>query len=1031
MRHSSFFACWVLGVAAALFCLPLLSVGQGTGATTIRGKVTTGEKEPLPGVSVVVKGTTNGASTDAVGNYALSVPDGAATLVFSYIGYTTEEVSVGNRTTIDVSLVADVESLSEVVVVGYGTVKKSDLTGSVASVKSDELRQTPIANFVQGLQARVSGVQVTQNSGAPGGSSSVRIRGNNSISGGSEPLYVVDGFPVGSGGNSGATGGVNFGNSDGNALNPLSTINPNDIESIEVLKDASATAIYGTRGANGVVLITTKRGQAGVTNVTYDGYYGVQQIRRKLDLMNATEFARFENELLGVNSLYPDPEALGEGTDWQDEIFRPAPIQNHQVSVSGGDEKTQFSLSTDYFKQDGILIGSDYTRGSIRLNLDHRVGRNLKVGTSLTYSYSVNNGTVSATDGEGAASGIVVSALVAPPTLQPYDSLGNPTLFGNVPGTRSRYLDWNNPVAFESQVLNRNTTGRLLGNLFAEYRILEGLTYRFVLGTDLISDVRDSYVGRLIRFGQVSGGLGGRAHANTSNVLHESILTYDRKFNDHALTLTGVFSTQSQIRATDNISALQFPNDVLTNDNLGLSSTVTAGTNREKWRLDSYTARANYNFRSRYLHTLAARVDGSSRFGTNNKYGFFPSVALAWRVVEEGFMQALPVISDLKIRASYGVTGNADIPLYGSLARFSPNGNANFNNVRNVGIGPGNIANPNLKWENSYQTDIGLDIGLLTNRLTFTADYYVKTTKDLLLPRNVPLSSGFSDALGNFGQVENRGFEVALTAAVLEGNFKWDVSGNLSANRNRVTSIDGTRNEILTTSGNIGSFTNASILRVGEPIGSFYGYFFDGIYQTGDNVPTGKVPGDVRYRDLTGEGNVSAADQNIIGNPNPDYLFGLTNNFRWGNFDLSVFVQGVQGNDLFFTQRLVLEVGGGVRNQLGEYVNRWTPDNPSNRYVRAYQNQRLNQSDVFIEDGSFVCFKNVTLGYNLPVEKLNLKWLKGTRLYASGTNLLTFTNYTGYDPEVNTAGQSSLQLGVDNSGYPVARSYLVGVQITF
>ncbi|MBC7922806.1 MAG: TonB-dependent receptor [Ferruginibacter sp.] len=1027
MHHSLLFACRALGVAAALFCLPLRSVGQGTGGATVRGKVTTGENEPLPGVSVVVKGTTNGASTDAGGNYSLSVPAGAATLVFSYIGYTSEEVSIGNRTTIDLSLVPDIESLSEVVVVGYGTVKKSDLTGSVASVKSEELKQTPIANFVQGLQARVSGVQVTQNSGAPGGSNSVRIRGNNSISGSSEPLYVVDGFPVGSSG--GATGGVGFGNSTGNALNPLSTISPNDIESIEVLKDASATAIYGTRGANGVVLITTKRGKAGVTNVTYDGYYGVQQINRKLDLMNATEFARFENEVSGSN-LFPDPEGLGEGTDWQDEIFREAPIQNHQISVSSGSEKTQFSLSTDYFRQDGIIIGSDYTRGSLRLNLDHQVGRNLKVGTSLTYSYSVNNGTVSATDAENAGSGIVTSALTAPPTIQPYDSLGNPTLFGNAGG--ARYLDWNNPVAFESQVLNRNTTGRLLGNLFAEYRILEGFTYRFVVGADLLSDVRDSYVGRLIRFGQANGGLGGRAHANTNNVLHESILTYDRKFNnDHALTLTGVFSTQSQIRATDNISALLFPNDVLTNDNLGLATTVTAGTSREKWRLDSYTARANYNFRSKYLLTLAARVDGSSRFGANNKYGFFPSVAVAWRIVEEGFMQSLPVVSDLKLRASYGVTGNADIPLYGSLARLTPNGNYGFGNVRNVGIGPDNIANPDLKWENSYQTDIGVDIGLLTNRLTFTADYYVKTTKDLLLSRSVPLSSGFATAIGNFGELENRGFEVALTAAVLNGNFKWNVSGNVSANRNRITKIDGTRNEILTTSGNIGSFTNASILRVGEPIGSFYGYFFDGIYQTGDNVPTGKFPGDVRYRDLNGDGNVSAADQNIIGNPNPDYIFGLTNNFRWGNFDLSVFVQGVQGNDLFFTQRLVLEVGGGLRNQLQEYVNRWTPANPSNRYVRAYQNQRLNQADIFIEDGSFVRFKNVTLGYNLPVDKLNLKWLKGARLYASGNNLLTFTDYTGYDPEVNTAGQNSLQLGVDNSGYPVARSYLVGVQVTF
>lgn len=1015
---------------SCLMLVTVLAVAQTRAQTrTLTGRVTGSDGNPLPGVSVIVKGTQRGSTADAEGQYTLPNVAPSAVATFSYIGYLSQDVTVGNRTIIDVVMQSDDRSLNEVIVVGYGTVRKSDLTGSVSSVKAAELKQTPIANFAQGLQARASGVQVTQNSGAPGGSLTVRIRGNNSISGSSEPLYVIDGFPISGNDNPSAGGGVGFGRTTGNQLSVLSTLNPSDIESIEVLKDASATAIYGTRGANGVVLITTKRGKSGQTKVSYEGYYGTQQIRKKLDLLNATEFAQLENQVSGQNQ-FPNPEQLGEGTDWQGLIFRKAPIQSHQLSVSGGSDKTLFNLSTNYFKQDGILIGSDFARGSIRLNLDNTINKSIKVGTSLTYNYAVNNGAVTASTGEGALAGIVTSALLAPPTLAPYDSLGKPAIFSG------RYLERNNPVGIATEVLNRNTTQRFLGNLYADWTITNGLTYRASFGGDLISDTRDSYVTRNVRAGFTAGGQGGKGHSNSNTILHESILTYRRDFGSHDVTVTGVYSTQSQTQTSDNISASQFPNDLTINNDLNQAAVVSVGSTKQKWRLDSYTGRINYGYKGRYLLTVTARTDGSSRFGLNNKYGFFPSVAGAWRVSEEPFMQGQKVVSDLKLRVSYGVTGNADIPLYNSLARFGSVGNYNFNNVRVIGIAAANIPNPDLRWEKSGQADVGVDFGLLNNRVQVTADVYYKKTTDLLLSRTVPTSSGYGSILGNFGSLENRGIEVSVSAALLTGDLKWDLTGNVSANRNKLLYIDGKRNEIVPAglSGNaaVGSFTNTSLLRVGEPLGSFYGYFFDGIYQTGESIPAGKFAGDARYRDLNGDGLLSAADQNINGNPNPKYFFGLTNNLRYKGLDLSVFIQGVQGNDIFFAQRLVLENVGGAQNQLRGVVNRWTPTNPNNQYVRASMNQRINQSDAFIEDGSFVRFKNITLGYSLPAAAAGkINWLKGARIYVSGNNLITFTKYSGYDPEVNTAGQNNLNLGVDNSGYPGAKSYLVGLQVTF
>ncbi len=1010
-----------------LLVLSLPALAQPSRSITVNGLVTSvGSNQVVPGANVVVKNTQQGTTTNADGAFTLTVPEGKSVLIVSSIGFQTQEVSLAGQSKLTIGLQPDNRSLNEVIVVGYGTVKKSDLTGSVSSVKAAELRQTPIANFVQGLQARASGVQVTQNSGAPGGSISVRIRGNSSISGSSEPLYVVDGFPIAGGDNPVAGGGSGLGNENGNRLSVLSTLNPNDIESMEVLKDASATAIYGTRGANGVVLITTKRGKAGKTRVSYDGYYGQQQIRKTLDVMNATQYAIYENEISG-QPINPNPEQLGKGTDWQSLVFQKAPMQSHQLSVSGGSEKSQFALSMNYFDQDGIIINSNFKRGSVRVNLDNTVSKRFKIGTSLTYTYSVNNGAVTSTVGDGGpAGGIILSALTVPPTLSPFNADGTPTVF------TGPYLDLNNPVALASQVLNRNTTRRFLGNIFADWIIADGLTYRASFGGDLVTDTRDSYVTRNIRAGSQVNGIGGKGNNNTNTVLHESLLNYHRLLGNHDVTLTGVFSTQGQAQSAESMTGQQFPNDLVLNDNLAQASIVSIGSNRQAWRLDSYTGRVNYNYKSRYLLTLTGRVDGSSRFGANNKYGFFPSIAGAWRVSEEAFMQGQRVFSDLKFRASYGLTGNADIPLYNSLSRLSSVGNYNFNNVRTIGIAAANISNPDLKWEKSTQADIGLDFGLLNNRIQVTADVYYKKTTDLLLSRTIPLSSGFGTVFGNFGSVENRGIELTVNAGVLTGPLKWDVSANVSANRNKLTLIDGKRTEIVPGDGGstIGAFTNNSILRVGEPIGSFYGYTFDGIFQTGDNIPTGRTPGNIRYRDLNGDGAISAADQGIIGNPNPNYIFGINNTLKYKGFDLALFVQGVQGNQIYNISRLRLEGGAGGLNQYATYVDRWTLTNPSNRYQKALTGQRVNQSDIHIEDGSFVRFKNITLGYTLPAVG-KLAWLANSRIYVSANNFATLTRYSGYDPEVNTAGQSNLNLGVDNIGYPVAKSFIAGLQLNF
>ncbi|WP_137403689.1 SusC/RagA family TonB-linked outer membrane protein [Echinicola rosea] len=992
----------------------------------VTGTVVDEEGLPLPGATVVEKNTSNGTVTDLDGNFSLTVQDDQQVIVVSFVGFESKEIPLNGKSNFNVILSSDTESLEEVVVVGYGSVKKSDLTGSVASVSSEELNKTPISSLDQGLQGRVAGVEITQNSGAPGGATSVKIRGGNSLSTSNEPLYVIDGFPIVAGGS--APGSTTAQNSAGGQLNPLSTINPNDIASIEVLKDASATSIYGARGANGVILITTKKGEKGKTKINYNAYYGVQEVTKKLDMMNAEEFLALNNEI--------NPGALDgityHDTDWQDVIFRNAPIQNHQLSFAGGSEKTVYNLSFNYFDQQGIIENSDFERISSRLNLENELQDRVKIGINLNYNYVVSNGAITGTTYESENMGTVTAALFAPPIFAPYTDQGDYTYFGDI---NANFELQANPLAM-TQVLNRSTNTRLLSNFYVHVDIAKGLTYRGNIGVDVFHDRKDTYTGTDVPMGRINSGVAGIGNLDQNSLIHESVLNYSKKIGEaHDFNITGVFSTQRYTGVSSLAGGSELSTDLLVNNNLGLVSNRNISSNKNSWRLDSWTARVNYILLDKYLLTLTGRADGSSRFGQNNKWGFFPSAALAWRVKEEDFLMDSELISDLKLRVSYGVTGNANIPLYQSFPRLTSGSNYNFGNELNIGISPTGVANPDIKWERTNQADVGMDVGLWNNQLMLTFDYYHKRTEDLLISRRIPSSSGFNTIFGNFGEIENKGFELGLNAVVIDSQLNWEVSANYSRNRNKILKITGEVDEVIPTGdGGVGAFANGSLLKVGYPVGTFYGYVWDGVWQESDDIANSHMPsaqpGDARYADINGDGAFSAADRQIIGDPNPDFIFGITNNFRYKAFDLSIFVQGNMGNDVFFNRRMQLESAVFGTNQLAEVVNHWSSENPSNEYIRPSQSGRLLQSSRYIEDGSFIRLKNIQLGYTFEVSQID--WLSRLRLYTSLTNLVTWTDYSGYDPELNTTGVNNVtNFGIDRDPYPRAKSYLLGVQVSF
>lgn len=989
----------------------------------LQGKVVNEKGEPIPGATIQIKGTQRGTATNEAGIFTLTnVPDDAV-LVVSALGLKTKTVPLTkNQSSITITLESDTEALGEVIVVGYGQVKKTDLTGSVTTVSINEIKKVAVTSLDQALQGRAAGVQVTQNSGAPGGTTTIRIRGGNSIQGDNEPLYVIDGIPF-----------KNDGASSGSSFNVLSTLNPSDIESMSILKDASSTAIYGSRGSNGVVIITTKRGKAGKSVINFDTYYGIQQVRRKYPVLNASEYARFVNEANtndGLAPVYTDAQiaAFGKGTDWQDEIFRQAPTANYQLSISGGDEKTQYAISAGYFTQKGIVENSDFNRYSFRINLDRKLTSKIKIGNSLSVNRTLNN--QSLTNGNLGSAGLVtMAALQFPPLLPVYNKDG--TYLITDPALN---FTADNPAALAKESKNTNTAYRIFGNIFAEYQIIDGLSFKVLFGLDGVLQKQDSYLPRSVSSGLAQGGAGSIYNAQSITWLNENLLTYTKTFNKiHTLSFLAGYTQQANRTENSTAAARSFVNDNLGTGNLGAGAVaVTPGSGIGTWGLVSYLGRINYGYRDKYLLTTSFRADGSSRFGANKRFGYFPSAALAWRVTEEPFMKPVKAINDLKVRITYGSTGNQDgIGNYPAYSLLSTQNYVLANTVT-TGIGPGQIANPDLSWETTTQSDLGLDLSLFNSRINITTDVYLKRTRDLLLNVTIPSSSGFSSAIKNLGKVENRGIELSISTKNIDGAFQWSTDFNFLSNRNKVLDIGGAPQIFAGEVANIAQNVNSGIIRVGEPLGSFYGYVTDGVYQSAAELTaltdaSAKKVGDRKYKDLNNDKKIDDNDRTIIGRAQPNFLGGISNTFSYKGVDLTIFLQGVSGNKILNANRFELEYLNGTTNQDRDMLDRWTPTHTNTDIPRAATTRPANRiSTRQIEDGSYLRLKNIQLAYTL-----HFKSVQSVRVYVTAQNFVTWTKYSGYDPEVNRFGQDSRSQGFDYASYPAAKTLLFGLNVNF
>lgn len=965
----------------------------------IQGKITDNNGVPLPAVTISEKGTQNRVVTNDQGNYQINVNGADAILVFSMIGYTSSEQAVANRSVVNVVMEASMSDLDEVVIVGYGTVKKSDLTGSVSSVKSEEINAFPASNVMQALSGRAPGVQVKQNTGSPGSAVSVRIRGTNSIQGSNEPLYVVDGFPV-----------------SGQPLH----LNNSDIESIEILKDASAVAIYGSRGANGVVLITSKSGKEGKMRVDYESSFGTQSLRKKLDLMDATEYATFYNilaESQGIDPYYTQEEInnLGAGFDWQDFVYQSAPVQNHTLGFSGGNDKTQYSVAGSIFGQEGIIRGSDYNRYSLRTNINHQLSPKFRASVSTTLS---RNTTSRQNSGGGIQGQSLISAsTVAPPTLTPYNDDGT-----------YRVLELPlpiiviNPLNFINETSDRGISNKVLANASLSYEPLDGLVFKVYGGIENSDDRNDFY--RTLNYFNAEP-LATVSTSQHTSLVNENTVTYSADFGaKHSLVALGGFTFQDFVSTGLGGSGRGFLSDATETYNLG-AATVPGipSSNYAKSVLLSYLGRLNYSFDNRFLVTLSFRSDGSSKYSEGNKWGFFPSGAVAWKLKEEAFLKDNEWISDLKVRASWGRTGSQAINAYATLNQLAVGktvfGNALYNTFAPTTTLPGN-----LRWETTEQTDVGVDLAILQNRLQFTADYYNKTTFDLLNSVQLPSSMGFRNTIRNVGIIRNRGLEFAANASIFNNDFKWDLAANIAFNKSKVTKLYGGQ-EILTGGVSVLIFQdNITLLREGEPMGVFYGYKETGYDENGY----------VKYQDTNGDGTINLNDKVIIGDPNPDFIYGVNSVMSYKGFDLTLFLQGTKGNDIANISKIgnTLHYSWGMNLLREALYDHWTPENTDAKYPAVDMFQSINFSNRFIEDGSYLRLRNIELGYTFPTITNSVPWMQSAKVYVSGQNLLTFTKYSWMDPDVNSSGGSnSVTQGIDFSTYPVAKTYLVGVRIGF
>ncbi|MEP6734056.1 MAG: TonB-dependent receptor [Chryseolinea sp.] len=1012
----------------------------------ISGRVVDENNQALPGSNVVIKGTTVGTTADADGKFSLSVPDDTQTLVVTYIGYAVQEITIGNRTEINISLQPDLSTLNEVIVVGYGEQRKSDLTGSITSVKGEDLAQLPTQKVGEALQGRAAGVMVLSPSGQPGGPTTIRIRGMNSINGSNQPLIVIDGLQGGD----------------------INSLNPNDVESMEILKDASATAIYGSQGANGVILITTKRGKKGAPTINYTYTVGVQQLRKKLDLMDAGDFARSINDNKatlnqpGSDVIVPTPVFTdaqiaqydkSKGTDWQNEIYRTAPIQTHQLSISGGSDNVQYLVSTGYLNQKGILINSAFQRFSLRANVNVDITKWAKFGVSWAGIKEKGN---TPPFGEGASDidplGQVVS--LAPrwgAVIPVYDELGN---YSRHPSGFGEPNSWN-PVASGREPFIENNTMRNNLNLYLDFKIAKGLTFRVTGGAVTANRDNYRYLNQKTLDGFKKSGTGYINASEYARYQNSNILTYDKHLGQHHFTVTAVAEQQVEINRGSTTNASGFLVDGAGIFDLGGATTLTASSLSTKRVINSYLGRVNYSFGEKYLLTASYRADGSSVFGANTKWGYFPSVSAAWKLSEESFIRDLGVFSDLKVRGSWGITGNQSISPYATLAQIASGYNYPYTggDVTDIGFSIIRAANPNLKWESTTQSDLGLDMGLFNGRLTATFDYYVRTTKDLLMSRQLPTYTGFSSIIDNVGKTQNKGLELTIGGDPLVGDFKWNTSFNISGYRAHVVDLGGLEQLPFrtTTGAGYGFSTNNNTallyLKPGHEFGEMTGWISEGTWKSSEADEAAKyaqLPGDIKYKDVNKDGFINRQDLTIIGHAVPNFIFGFNNRFSYKGFDLNFLITGTQGNDLFNVNRIRLErPGEGTSTAL---LDRWTPDN-QNTDVPAFISQSTRKSSFvgvpakvsvtdtrvsrWVEDASYVRLKNITLAYTFPGMTTSKLGVKRLRTYVTAANLFTITKYTGYDPEVSSFNSSDARLGVDFGSYPTSRSFIFGIDLSF
>ena len=1044
---------------------------------TVRGTVSDAQG-PAIGVSVMEKGTQNGVTTDLDGNYVITVKPGA-TLVFSSIGYATQEIAVGSQSVINVVLKEDTEFLDEVVVVGYGTMKRSDLSGASVSMKEEDLKGSIITSLDQSLQGRAAGVSAVQTSGAPGSSSSIRVRGQATVNANAEPLYVIDGVIVQGGGNSGADFGLGdaLGNGRVSTISPLSTINPADIVSMEILKDASATAIYGAQGANGVVLITTKHGKAGDAKFSYDGMFAVSRQTKRLDMMNLRQFAEYYNDMVALgevtesNPLYADPSILGKGTNWQDEVFRTAIQHQHQVSAQGGSEKVQYYVSGSYMDQQGTIIGSNFNRFSVRTNLDAQLKEWFKLGVNATYA--VTNDNLKLADGQ---EGVIYYSLTSLPDIPVYDLDGN---YATV--VREGYTT-KNPVAMAMYNENLLQRQKLTGNIYAELTPIKHFVFRSELGFDISASKADTYKPKVSFLGQESNSISQQRNASTYWSI-KNYLTYSNTFGKHSLTaMVGQEAWESRWNYMQ-ASNTGLPSDEIHNLRLA-TGTPKASSGFGSSAMASFFTRETYNYDNRYLLTYTFRYDGSSNFGPDNRWAGFHSVAGSWRFTNEKFFTNKNVLNDGKIRIGWGQTGNANIGAGAWESGMSKMPSALGDSQR-----PANISNTGIHWEKQVQTNIGFDLNFFKNRLNLTVDLYQKTSSDMLMSMALPsymgtqgnASSALAAPKGNFGTIRNRGIEITLDTHPIDGkNFGWDSNFQISFNQNKLVALDGSANAQLVGYGQWNDIV--SVTEIGESLYNFYGYKVVGVYKDLEDImnspkaekfPEDGVfdrnstvwPGDLKFADVNGDNVINELDRTNIGSPLPKFTFGWTNTFRYKNVDLSIFLNGSVGNKVL-NYNLMGQDWSGLTHMNSVWVNQhnciadrarlvpidaekvytdgsWQTDinnvqvsNADTRTPRPTMkdpNDNDRISDRYVEDGSYVRIKNITLGYTFPKKLLEKAKIENVRVYCNIQNLYTFTKYRGYDPEVGASTQDSsgLTFGVDNGRYPSPMTCSFGVNITF